>query len=482
MTKTANVVLTAAQQYDALGIAVRPVKFKSKAALDGWDRDDFAPFDWTQLVKQGCNIGAMLGPKSNGLTDLDLDCPEAVALAPFFMPKTNARFGRDGSRNSHWLYRCKLHQTVEKAAIQCTDPVSKAMLVELRIGTKPAQTVIPPSVHESGEQIRWEEGCSIDGVCNIENDEDFLQSFNKLAAATLLSQQWSEGVRNKATLALAGWLARQKWGEEEATQFVVAIAKATGDDEIKMRTTAVKGTYAKFAANKKTRGLPELKKLLDKELVSRAAAFLAPDDSNELLEELNAEYCVVKEGGKSRVLSFEEYEYIDDKFIYRRRVPTFATFPDFHNFHKNRYVLVDGEAKPLGVWWTGHPQRRTYNGLTFRPDLDEETVNGRLNLWRGYGVEPKEGDWSLLRQHVKKIIAAGNEEHDAYVMNWLAWAVQNPGKQAGVALVLLGKRGTGRGTLGNAMMHLFGQHAHQISSTDRQLQRAHAGCLLPIRG
>jgi len=28
------------------------------------------------------NIGVILGPTSNGLTDIDLDCPEAIAIAP----------------------------------------------------------------------------------------------------------------------------------------------------------------------------------------------------------------------------------------------------------------------------------------------------------------------------------------------------------------------------------------------------------------
>ena len=48
-------------------------------------------------------------------------------------------------------------------------------------------------------------------------------------------------------------------------------------------------------------------------------------------------------------------------------------------------------------------------------------------------------------------------------MNWLAWAVQHPDHRAEVALVLKGKRGTGKGTLGNTMMRIFGQHGVHIS-------------------
>jgi hypothetical protein len=49
-------------------------------------------------------------------------------------------------------------------------------------------------------------------------------------------------------------------------------------------------------------------------------------------------------------------------------------------------------------------------------------------------------------------------------MNWLAWAVQNPQHRAEVAIVLIGKRGTGKGLLGGTMCHLFGGHAVHISN------------------
>jgi hypothetical protein len=40
------------------------------------------------------NVGGVMGPKSSGLTDVDLDCEEAVILAPFFLPPTKMIYGR----------------------------------------------------------------------------------------------------------------------------------------------------------------------------------------------------------------------------------------------------------------------------------------------------------------------------------------------------------------------------------------------------
>jgi len=58
-----------------------------------------------------------------------------------------------------------------------------------------------------------------------------------------------------------------------------------------------------------------------------------------------------------------------------------------------------------------------------------------------------------------------------YVLKWLAWCVQHPDQRAEVVLVVQGKRGTGKGTLGNAMAKLFGQHALQISSAEHLVGR-----------
>ena len=52
-----------------------------------------------------------------------------------------------------------------------------------------------------------------------------------------------------------------------------------------------------------------------------------------------------------------------------------------------------------------------------------------------------------------------------YVIRWLAWAVQHPDERAEVSVVFKGGKGVGKGTLGNAMCRIFGQHAVHISNS-----------------
>jgi len=50
------------------------------------------------------NIGVLLGAPSGYLVDVDLDCAEALLLAPSLLPKTLALFGRASKPRSHRLY------------------------------------------------------------------------------------------------------------------------------------------------------------------------------------------------------------------------------------------------------------------------------------------------------------------------------------------------------------------------------------------
>ena len=104
-----------------------------------------------------------------------------------------------------------------------------------------------------------------------------------------------------------------------------------------------------------------------------------------------------------------------------------------------------------------------YDGLAYAPG-EGSVVGNHMNLWRGFSVEPVEGDWSLMDAHIYEVIANGDKDVAKYIMRWLAWLMQNPGRRAEVALVLRGGKGAGKGVLGNTIMRIFGLHAAHISN------------------
>ncbi len=70
-----------------------------------------------------------------------------------------------------------------------------------------------------------------------------------------------------------------------------------------------------------------------------------------------------------------------------------------------------------------------------------------------------------MRAHVRDVICGGDDGPYGYVMGWMARCVQKPGKQGEVALVLRGKKGTGKGAFARDFGRLFGQHFIHVTNS-----------------
>ena len=198
-------------------------------------------------------------------------------------------------------------------------------------------------------------------------------------------------------------------------------------------------------------------------------------EANAILDELNADHSVVIVGARTRVLRFEDTLHFAGGERYVYRLPSYLKFEDFKNYYLNRLCVdargrpfaVDGDGNPISIgrWWLEHADRATYPGVVFLPG-GPPIVDGKLNLWTSFGVQPREGDWSRMQEHIAVVLAAGDAAVNNYTLNWLADAVQHPDRQAETALVFLGGLGTGKGLLGRAMCRIFGQHGRHISSPE----------------
>ena len=189
-------------------------------------------------------------------------------------------------------------------------------------------------------------------------------------------------------------------------------------------------------------------------------------------ENINTAFRLVNVGGKVRVVFLGGKSSLDKSV----QVPEIWTEDDFKRALRNKFVNVEStegdevvsKRMPLASWWLTKKDRYTYNGLIF-DSTSCDSEEDEINLWRGFGVKANPGgDWSLMRKHIRDIIANGDAASDAYIMKWLAWAVQNPTKHCEVAIVFLSEeKGTGKGFLGRAMCRMFGSHGLHIS------QRSH---------
>jgi hypothetical protein len=75
--------------------------------------------------------------------------------------------------------------------------------------------------------------------------------------------------------------------------------------------------------------------------------------------------------------------------------------------------------------WVGSSGRCEYNHIGYWPDNHSRLTNS-YNLWRGWGIEPQEGDWSVIREHIFEVLAAGDQDKADYVLDWCAHLIQRP--------------------------------------------------------
>jgi hypothetical protein len=157
------------------------------------------------------------------------------------------------------------------------------------------------------------------------------------------------------------------------------------------------------------------------------------------------------------------------------RVAEFWSEEELHRALRNKFITVEKKTKqgdkitidkkrmPLSEWWLQKRERYTYDGLIFDSKAEDVSETDEINLWRGFAVQPAEGDWSLMRDHIRTIIANDVEEHADYILRWFAWAIQHPTEPAEVALALAGGPGTGKGIVGRANCRAYGPHGLHIS-------------------
>ena len=177
---------------------------------------------------------------------------------------------------------------------------------------------------------------------------------------------------------------------------------------------------------------------------------------------MNDRYAVVRIGGKTRVVWFEESPAYPGC-----KVPVFSTIHDFCAFHAKRKKVVIGrngkERKiGLGKWWIDHDCRRQFDEIVYAPSVITKPASRKLNLWNGFGCEPHKGNCARYIAHLRDNICSGEEAPGEYLLNWMAYVVQFPERQGEVAVVLRGKEGTGKGVVAKHFGQLLGSHFRHI--------------------
>ena len=190
--------------------------------------------------------------------------------------------------------------------------------------------------------------------------------------------------------------------------------------------------------------------------------FEGADDKQ--LEEMNQKHAFINTvDGRPMVLCYV-YSPVFEKDTIEFRTPDAIKLQ-----YSNKSVELMGGDKikyvELGTWWVKNSRRREYETVIFDPAQDKE-YKQCFNLWEGFNVAAKKGNWGKTRKHIRNIICNKDKLKFMYFIRWLAWCVQNPQERAEVAVVLKGREGAGKGFIFTQMVQIFGRHGLHISNRE----------------
>ena len=265
---------------------------------------------------------------------------------------------------------------------------------------------------------------------DMKNALSRLAPLNEMTARHSLKMGCAEGSRNTALTSLAGRLIHDCLSDTAAIQALM---------------------------DWNTLNTPSLP---DEEIISTYHRIKAKDEaehgeSRHILKQLNDHHAVVMIGGKTVIVREGE-------------TPTFMGYKDFCLRHAN---LKIGRRAATKIWIESDDTRR-YDELVFDPS--GRCPSTSYNLFRGLSVEPVAGKCDLYLRHVKEIICAGDQTVYDYVLGWMAHAIQKPTELPGVALVLRGYQGTGKGTFAQHFGKIFGDHFQHLVHMDHLLGKFNA--------
>lgn len=411
---------------------------------------DFASGQW--------GIGVVVGPERHGPVDIDLDCPESIFFADKFLPRTPAIFGRPSKPRSHRLYEIEENE-LTKVAFH--DPIldsnSGNTILEIRADGG-HQTVMPGTIHQSGELIQWSEAPMPD-VPKVRVDQ-LVHAANKIAMATLIVRYlWVPGQRDHVNMCISGMLFYFKWSLPEAEEFVRAIMELTGDvEDAPARIKTLRSTFAKGDKNKKIIGATSLKKHYPhcQPAIDRLLEWFGPTTSGVVME-LNERFATCLLDGKFRVVHTD---------VEPGARMIFQEDTDFVKGFGNNYVIgEDGKRISKARYWLQSPQRRFYIKVDFYPGkMDTDDV---LNMWTGWAVQPKSNSsceaWLRL---VYSTVCGEDEELYGWLMNWLAHMFQFPMLKPQTCPVIVGVPGAGKTLMCSYLSHILGASYLQVTKPE----------------
>lgn len=140
------------------------------------------------------------------------------------------------------------------------------------------------------------------------------------------------------------------------------------------------------------------------------------------------------------------------------------------SFPEDRIVTLGPTGRPnhrtkAEAWWDD-PRKVAVDARVLRPGEPEVTADGHLNLFKGWGAPPREGD-TRVWEELLSIVFQGDAKAIAWFERWLAYPLQHPGAKLHQAVFVYGGQGVGKSSIGRVMLDIYGPSGRSVQ--DREL-------------
>ena len=410
-----------------------------KAVTESWVQRLNKQIKELDQVKDYTNLNIATGRESL-IVDTDLDCPEALQLADYFLPKTELEFGRESTPRAHRLYKViDLTQKHTRSYCSFSDD-KKAMLVEIRANKHYTMCY---GQYDNEEKVVW----STTGVPTEVSWEALNKAVAELSVACVILRKYAkEGLRNEYIKKMVATLWHHKVEKEDAIKIIKAVTAAASDDS-EERLARVEDVY-KRERTEQLQGLPSLaeefnwnedevkdfKKLLFK-ITGRDAL---PAYTNTFVNRI------------AYMMKQKKYYDLEDKEMY-----------DGESIDVKYAKHFNGKYTPL-KYWKMHKDSKVCVDFTYKPADQNRFVNVNkklmINVYEKNDLlpDPKadtDDFWALL----KTIIPHDAERN--HFLDWYSYPLQNPGKKIRHALIMQSDEfQLGKGSLFDLHRDMLGRH------------------------
>ena len=173
------------------------------------------------------------------------------------------------------------------------------------------------------------------------------------------------------------------------------------------------------------------------------------------VRKMNQKHAIARVGAKTVVMDFLPNGRVE-----------YGDVTGLHSYYENnKKANSKGTMEPVSKIWMGHTSRRTYEDIVFLPNKE---VPNAYNYWQGFSVDTdRTKSCRLFLKHLREVVCNDNPEYFDYLIKWLAHMIQKPEDKPGVAIVIKGKKGTGKDTPFEYVGRLIRNHYVTIANQEQ---------------